>query len=138
MIEICLTLLDNQHLSKYRPLLKSRPKGSTGIETYELHKMISVLILHIGSREIMKWTNRHGLEQESRNFLKYWAHKLVQKSYSHRNLSIWLTCPNSQFPADLITFTEENLNGKLHFLCCGRRAHIYFESPKIIVRQLSK
>ena len=25
--------------------------------------------------------------------------------------------PNPQFPADLITFTEEILNGKLHFLC---------------------
>ena len=24
--------------------------------------------------------------------------------------------PNSQFPADLVTFTEEILNGKLHFL----------------------
>ena len=27
---------------------------------------------------------------------------------------MWL---NPQFPADLITFTEEILNGKLHFLC---------------------
>ena len=25
--------------------------------------------------------------------------------------------PNPQFPADLITFTEEILNWKLHFLC---------------------
>ena len=25
--------------------------------------------------------------------------------------------PNPQFSADLITFTEETLNGKLHFLC---------------------
>ena len=25
--------------------------------------------------------------------------------------------PNSHFPADVITFTEEILNGKLHFLC---------------------
>ena len=25
--------------------------------------------------------------------------------------------PNSQFPADLITYTEEILNGKFHFLC---------------------
>ena len=24
---------------------------------------------------------------------------------------------NSQFPADLVTFTEEILHGKLHFLC---------------------
>ena len=26
-------------------------------------------------------------------------------------------CPNPQFLADLVTFTEEILNGKLHFLC---------------------
>ena len=25
--------------------------------------------------------------------------------------------PNPQFPADLVTFIEEILNGKLHFLC---------------------
>ena len=25
--------------------------------------------------------------------------------------------PNSQFPADLVTFTEEILNRKFHFLC---------------------
>ena len=28
--------------------------------------------------------------------------------------------PNPQFPADLVTFTEEILNGKLHFLLSGR------------------
>ena len=27
--------------------------------------------------------------------------------------------PNLQFPADLVAFTEEILNGKLHFLCSG-------------------
>ena len=26
--------------------------------------------------------------------------------------------PNPQFLADLVTFTGEILNGKLHFLCC--------------------
>ena len=26
-------------------------------------------------------------------------------------------CQNLQVPADLVTFTEENLIGKLHFLC---------------------
>ena len=25
--------------------------------------------------------------------------------------------PNEQFPADLVTFTEEILSGKVHFLC---------------------
>ena len=28
--------------------------------------------------------------------------------------------PNPQFPADLVTFNEEILNGKLHFLCNER------------------
>ena len=28
--------------------------------------------------------------------------------------------PNLQYPADLVTFIEEILNGKLHFLCSGR------------------
>ena len=28
--------------------------------------------------------------------------------------------PNPQFPADLVTFTEEILNGKLLFLCSER------------------
>ena len=28
-------------------------------------------------------------------------------------------CPNSQFPADLVTLTKEILNGKLDFLCSG-------------------
>ena len=27
--------------------------------------------------------------------------------------------PNPQLPADLVTFIEEILNGKLHFLCSG-------------------
>ena len=26
---------------------------------------------------------------------------------------------NPQFPADLVTFTEEILNGELHFMCNG-------------------
>ena len=26
--------------------------------------------------------------------------------------------PNAQFPADLITFTEEIINGKLNFMLC--------------------
>ena len=28
--------------------------------------------------------------------------------------------PNPQETADLVTFTEENLNGKLHILCSDR------------------
>ena len=32
--------------------------------------------------------------------------------------------PNPQIPADLVTFTEETLNGKLHFLCSVMR-HCY-------------
>ena len=29
-------------------------------------------------------------------------------------------CPNLQFPADLVMFTEGILNGKFHFLYTGR------------------
>ena len=29
--------------------------------------------------------------------------------------------PNPQFPVDLVTFTEEILNGKLYFVCSGNR-----------------
>ena len=28
--------------------------------------------------------------------------------------------PNSKFPADLVTFTEEIRNGKFHFLCSAQ------------------
>ena len=31
--------------------------------------------------------------------------------------------PNPQFPADLVTFTEEILNGKLHF-CAVQRSYL--------------
>ena len=31
--------------------------------------------------------------------------------------------PNSQETADLVTFTEETLNGKLHFLCSVTLRH---------------
>ena len=39
--------------------------------------------------------------------------------------------PNPQFSADLVTFTEEILHGKLHFLCSG-----YFTSTALL-RHLS-
>ena len=43
--------------------------------------------------------------------------------------------PNPQFPADLATFTEEILNGKLHFLCS---ASVFFyksktENKKVVI-----
>ena len=38
-----------------------------------------------------------------------------------------------QFPADLITFTEEILNGKFHFLCSGSfSAHLFALSPNMV------
>ena len=33
--------------------------------------------------------------------------------------------PISQFPADLVTFTEETVNGKLHFLCSERDFYLH-------------
>ena len=40
--------------------------------------------------------------------------------------------PNPQIPADLITFTEEILNGKLYFLCSAR---IVFKCWKVEVNR---
>ena len=39
---------------------------------------------------------------------------LHKKSNSVKSAQI---CSNPQFPEDLVTFTEEIRNGKLHFLC---------------------
>ena len=39
------------------------------------------------------------------------------KSFPLRISAVSVTKP--QFPADVVTFTEEILNGKLHFLCSG-------------------
>ena len=36
----------------------------------------------------------------------------------------------TKFPADLVTFTEEILNGKLHFLCSV--ASVFIPTPTII------
>ena len=36
--------------------------------------------------------------------------------------------PNSQFPADLVTFTEESLNGKLHFVCSAMVMFVIFRA----------
>ena len=34
--------------------------------------------------------------------------------------------PNPQFPADLVTFNEEILNGNLHFLCSVMTRNVVF------------
>ena len=39
--------------------------------------------------------------------------------------------PNPQFSADLVAFTEETLNGNLHFLCSDWRFLRYFSANKI-------
>ena len=40
--------------------------------------------------------------------------------------------PNPQFSVDLVTFTEEILHGKLHFLCSGMLNSSMFWFNKII------
>ena len=35
--------------------------------------------------------------------------------------------PNPQIPADLVTFAEEILYGKIHFLCSEMRFFFFFE-----------
>ena len=39
-------------------------------------------------------------------------------------------CPNRQLPADLVTFTEEIFNGKLHFLCSESSIKDIWQGPK--------
>ena len=46
--------------------------------------------------------------------------------------------PNPQFPADLVTFTEEILNGKLHFLCSVYDTQLTFTYLKLTVEKLEK
>ena len=41
--------------------------------------------------------------------------------------------PNPQFPADLVTFTEEILNGKLHFLCSKRQKNLVVKLKQLKV-----
>ena len=43
--------------------------------------------------------------------------------------------PNPQFPADLVTLTEEILNEKLHFLCSVREQ--YSNHSKIIMKEIT-
>ena len=45
--------------------------------------------------------------------------------------------PNPQFPADLVTFTEEILNGKLHFLCSGGKSKVFSISTSSIDFRIS-
>ena len=40
--------------------------------------------------------------------------------------------PNPQFPGDLVTFTEEILNGKLNFLCSENISHEALASWNLI------
>ena len=46
------------------------------------------------------------------HFLDFWKVDSL-----HKNWSFPLRISNPQFPTDLVTFAEEILNGKLHFLC---------------------
>ena len=70
--------------------------------------------------------------------MRKWSmkNKIPEKIFTGKNISSWLGTQrslhknwsfplrissvnvlNPQFPADLVTFTEEILNGRLHFLC---------------------
>ena len=42
--------------------------------------------------------------------------------------------PNPQFPADLVTFTEEILTGKLHFFCSVVCGQVYNNHYQTILR----
>ena len=44
--------------------------------------------------------------------------------------------PNLQFSADLVVFTEEILNAKLHFLCSGPYLQIPMNNLSLLGRSL--
>ena len=50
-------------------------------------------------------------------------------------------CTNLKFPADLLTFTEEILNGKLDFLCSASKtlkiSKMFWEIPATEFRAIS-
>ena len=75
----------------------------------------------------------------SRNiFLIYSIMVTVQKMIFSIKYFFGKCDQNPQFPADLVTFTEEILNGKLHFLCsgcsCGDIANLFVISIQIKIR----
>ena len=41
-------------------------------------------------------------------------------------------CLNPELPADLVTFTEEILNGKLHFLCSVACYHVRRKAQRFV------
>ena len=47
----------------------------------------------------------------------------------------WHTTPNLQFTSDLVTFTVEILNGKLHFFCSDTLFFSVCENPSITSEQ---
>ena len=51
----------------------------------------------------------------------------LHKSWSYINITLCLNSPNSQETADLVTFTEKILNGKLHFLWSEPTIHSYIK-----------
>ena len=77
---------------------------------------IQIIFLH------WKYLNLQGWSLNFRHVPEKFKDKVLDLSDFNQNietsckskLKFW---PNSQFPADLVTFTEEIFNGKLHFLC---------------------
>ena len=45
--------------------------------------------------------------------------------------------PNLQFPADLVTFTEEIINAKLHFLCSEQASKHVLKNIELIAIEIS-
>ena len=48
------------------------------------------------------------------NILQVFSHTAQKMKFFIKDLQTW---PNLQFPVDLVTFTEEILNGEFYFLC---------------------
>ena len=54
----------------------------------------------------------------------------AQKKWSFQ---LRISSVNVQFPADLVTFTEEIINGKFHFLCSDKNPFLWYYQKIIYV-----
>ena len=86
-----------------------------------IQRSLSVLLngtLFLFSNNSVSQANSFGLHWLKPSLIVHRPNHMFAYRYQLSSHSIFLnTAQKMKFPADLVTFTEEILNGKLHFLC---------------------
>ena len=90
---------------------------------FRLHQL-RTLDVHLMVELCYDILNIHKIHLQKTSFVSRNLGALLQSSL-HKKWNLLLRfssvivtkSPNPQFPADLVTFTEQIINGKLHFLC---------------------